>query len=55
MDPDDVTGIGRRLLAALRDEFSKEFQSGEWKVPEIDALLDERGYDPDRLTDRWAL
>lgn len=52
---DHRDSIGRRLLAALRDEFSEEFQRGEWKVPEIDALLDERGYDPDRLTGRWAL
>lgn len=36
--------IGAKALDALREEFGREFQRGDWKIPDIDDFMDERNY-----------
>lgn len=47
--------IGAEVLLDLRQEFEKEFQSGSWRVPDIDAFLEERGYARSDLDGVWRL
>ena len=46
--------VGSKILSDLRRAFKKEFQSGDWRVPNVDSLLDERGYDESQLTGIWS-
>lgn len=47
--------LGRKVLTDLRREFEKEFQSGDWRVPDVDDFLDERGYAAEQLDGEWAV
>lgn len=46
-----ASSMGESILKHLRTEFKGEFPM----VTEIDAFLEERGYDPRKLTDAWKL
>lgn len=47
--------LGTKVLTDLRREFREEFQSGDWRVPNVDDFLAERGYGADQLTGQWRL
>jgi len=47
--------LGEPLLGHLRSEFNDEYGSGETKVPPVDDLISERGYDDHELTGQWAV
>ena len=47
--------LGEPLLGHLRSEFNDEYSSGETKVPPVDDLITERGYDDHELTGRWTV
>lgn len=51
LSPAYVDAIGRNIIKTIKEEFVMEFPF----VRELSRFLEERGYDPNRLTGRWRL
>ncbi|MFB6224888.1 MAG: HaeII family restriction endonuclease [Candidatus Paceibacteria bacterium] len=49
------TRLGSKVLQYLRNEFKKEFQTGDYRIPDIDEFFEERGYEADDLSGMWEL
>lgn len=47
--------LGNKVLGYLQNEFKKEFQTGDYRIPDINEFFEERGYDQDSLAGRWEV